>query len=60
MAEASGKSWRVGVLTDAAMSGDINLEEIYAKRLRTLRPTRGQVQAIRRVYKQNVVPDAMS
>jgi phosphoserine phosphatase len=58
MAEASGKSWRVGVLTDAAMSGDINLEEIYAKRLRTLRPTRGQVQAIRNVYKQRVVPDA--
>ena len=59
MAEASGKSWRVGVLTGAAMSGDINLEEIYAKRLRTVRPTRGQVQAIRRVYKQNVVPDAI-
>jgi phosphoserine phosphatase len=59
MAEASGKSWRVSVLTDAAMSGDIDLEEIYAKRLRTLKPTRGQVQAIRRVYKQNVVPDAI-
>ena len=59
MAEASGKSWRVGVLTDAAMSGDINLEEVYAKRLQTLKPTRGQVQAIRRVYKQNVVPDAI-
>ena len=59
LADASGKSWRVGVLTDAAMSGNVNLEEVYAKRLRTLKPTRGQVKAIRQVYKQNVVPDAM-
>lgn len=58
LAEATGKSWRVGILTDAAMSGDVDLEEIYAKRLRTLQPTRGQIQAIRQVYKQNVVPDA--
>ena len=59
LADASGKSWRVGVLTDAAMSGDVNLEEIYAKRLRTLRPTRGQVKAIRQVYKHNIVPDVI-
>ncbi|UCG22934.1 MAG: HAD-IB family phosphatase [Chloroflexota bacterium] len=59
LADASGKSWRVGVLTDAAMSGDVNLEEIYAKRLRTLRPTRGQVRAIHKVYKQHVVPDVV-
>lgn len=59
LADASGKSWRVAVLTDAAMSGDVNLEEIYAKRLRTLRPTRGQVRAIRQVYKKNVVPDVI-
>ena len=59
LADASGKSWRVGVLTDAAMSGDVNLEEIYAKRLRTLKPTRGQVRAVRQVYKQNIVPDVV-
>lgn len=57
LAEASGKSWRIGVLTDAAMSGQVDLEEIYAKRLRSIRPTKGQVQAIRQVYKQNIVPD---
>lgn len=59
LAEASGKSWRVGVLTEAAMSGEVNLEEVYAKRLRTLKPTKGQIQAIRRVYKENVVPGAV-
>lgn len=59
LAEASGKSWRVGVLTEAAMSGDVELEEVYAKRLRSIRPTKGQVQKIRHVYKQNIVPDAV-
>ena len=59
LAESSGKSWRVGVLTDAAMAGDVDLEEIYARRLRTLKPTKGQVQAIRQVYKQNIVPDTI-
>lgn len=58
LAETTGKSWRIGVLTNAAMSGQVNLEEIYAKRLRSIRPTRGQVQAIRRLYKQHTVPDA--
>ncbi|MGD2077826.1 MAG: HAD-IB family phosphatase [Chloroflexota bacterium] len=59
LAEASGKSWRVGVLTDAAMSGQVDLEEVYAKRLRSIKPTRGQVQAIRQLYKQHVVSDAV-
>lgn len=57
LAEASGKGWRIGVLTDAAMSGQVDLEEIYAKRLRSIRPTKGQVQAIRQLYKRNIVPD---
>jgi phosphoserine phosphatase len=58
LAEASGKGWRIGVLTDAAMSGQVDLEEVYDKRLRSLKPTKGQIQAIRQVYKRNIVPDA--
>lgn len=58
LAAAAGKGWRVGVLTAAAMNGDLRLEEIYAKRLRALKPTRGQILALRQVYKQNVVADA--
>lgn len=57
LAEASGKGWRIGILTDAAMSGDVDLEEVYAKRLQALKPTRGQIQAIRKIYKKNMVPD---
>jgi phosphoserine phosphatase len=58
LAEAAGKQWRVEVLTRAAMDGELDLEEVYAKRLRAIRPTRRQVQEIRQKYKQNVIKDA--
>ncbi len=59
LAEASGKRWRIGVLTEAAMNGEVDLEEVYAKRLQALKPTRGQIQTIRKIYKKNIVPDAV-
>lgn len=58
LAESAGKGWRVEVLTRAAMDGELELEEVYGKRLAAVRPTRKQVKAIRQVYKQNVVEDA--
>jgi phosphoserine phosphatase len=58
LAESVGKGWRVGVLTKAAMDGEIDLEEIYAKRLKAVKPTRGQINTIKQYYKKNVVPDA--
>lgn len=58
LAKESGKGWRVRVLTQAAMDGEIELEEIYDKRLQALNPTRRQIRALRQTYKQNIVPDA--
>lgn len=58
LAESAGKKWRVEVLTNAAMNGALDLEDVYAKRLQAVRPTRGQVRAIRSSYKKNVVEDA--
>lgn len=58
LAEAVGKKWRVEVLTNAAMDGKLDLEDIYAKRLRAIRPTHEQIQEIRTVYKRNAVADA--
>lgn len=58
LADVVGKKWRVEVLTQAAMNGELDLEEVYAKRLRTINPTRQQVRQIRQVYKQHVVEDA--
>ncbi len=58
LAQAAGKQWRVEVLTRAAMDGDLDLQEIYDKRLLAVKPTQAQINAIRQVYKQNVVEDA--
>ncbi len=58
LADTAGKRWRVEVLTQAAMNGELDLEEVYEKRLRAVRPTRQQVQQIRQVYKRHVVEDA--
>jgi phosphoserine phosphatase len=40
------------------MDGRMGLEEIYARRLEVVLPTRREVQQIRRVYKRHVVEDA--
>ena len=58
LADLAGKGIRIGILTEAAMNGDLALEDIYAKRLKALKPTRGQVAQIRQIYKQNMVQDA--
>ena len=58
LAESVGKKWRVEVLTRAAMDGNLDLEDVYAKRLRAIRPTRAQIQDVRNVYKRNIVADA--
>jgi phosphoserine phosphatase len=58
LAEASGKKWRIEVLTNAAMNGHLDLEEVYGKRLQALHASRSQIRDIRRAYKKNVVEDA--
>lgn len=58
LAESAGKRWRVEVLTQAAMDGDLDLEEVYARRLRAVKPTHSQIRDIRRSYKRHVVEDA--
>lgn len=58
LAETAGKKWRVEILTNAAMDGKLDLEDVYAKRLQAVRPTHEQIQQIRAVYKRNIVQDA--
>ncbi len=60
LAETAGKKWRVEVLTNAAMDGKLDLEDVYAKRLQAVRPTHEQIQQIRTVYKRNIVADAQA
>jgi phosphoserine phosphatase len=58
LAESADKKWRVEVLTRAAMDGMIDLGDVYEKRLTAVKPTQGQVHAIRQAYKHNIVADA--
>jgi len=58
LARLKGKEWRVGLLTQKAMDGDLDLAEVYGKRLRAIRPTRGQLAQIEQLYWDRMVVDA--
>jgi phosphoserine phosphatase len=58
LARFKGKEMRVAVLTEKAMNGDLDLSEVYGKRLQAIRPTRGQLKAIEERYWDTLVPDA--
>lgn len=60
LAKLKGKEWRVGLLTQKAMDGDLDLGEVYGKRLQAIRPTRGQLKAIEERYWETIVPDAQA
>lgn len=48
----------VARLTDAAMRGEIPLEEVYGRRLRLVQPTRNAVETLAQEYVARLVPDA--
>ncbi|NDJ61135.1 MAG: HAD-IB family phosphatase [Chloroflexi bacterium] len=58
LARLKGKAWRIGVLTQKAMDGDLDLGEVYGKRLQAIRPTRAQLREIEDQYWEHQVPDA--
>lgn len=60
LARFKGKEWRVGVLTEKAMNGDLDLADVYGKRLKAIRPTRGQMKAIEERYWDTIVPDTQA
>lgn len=58
LARMKGKELRVGLLTQKAMDGELDLEVVYGKRLQAINPTRSQMEAIKEMYVQTLVPDA--
>lgn len=56
---AAGQRRAVAALTDAAMRGEVPLEEVYARRLDLIRPTRGDVEALVPRYIDALVDDAV-
>ena len=55
---AGARRAEVAALTDAAMRGEIRLEDVYGRRLAIIRPTRAQVEALGTRYVDTLVPDA--
>lgn len=49
---------QVAQLTEAAMRGEIRLEDVYGRRLALIQPTRAQVEALGARYVDTLVPDA--
>jgi phosphoserine phosphatase len=58
LAKLKGKETRVSILTDKAMNGELDLSQVYGKRLKAIRPTLGQLKAVEERYAQTIVEDA--
>lgn len=48
----------IAALTDAAMRGELLLEEVYGRRLALVRPSRDRLAALGDLYVERLVPDA--
>lgn len=48
----------IAALTDAAMRGELRLEQVYGERLALVRPTRAHLDALGRLYVDRLVSDA--
>ena len=58
LARSKGKAGRVGLLTNKAMDGELDLAEVYGKRLQAIKPTRAQLKAVEERYWETMVEDA--
>ena len=58
LARLKGKEGRVGLLTNKAMDGELDLADVYGKRLRAIKPTRAQLKVVEERYWETTVEDA--
>ncbi len=58
LARLKGKEERVGLLTNKAMDGELDLADVYGKRLKAIKPTLAQLKSIEERYWETVVEDA--
>src|SRR5205085_4145782 len=54
----AGGNPEIARLTEAAMNGEVPLDEVYARRLEIIRPTRAAVEALARTYVTSLVDGA--
>lgn len=48
----------ITALTDAAMRGELRLEEVYGRRIALVRPSRERLESLGELYVERLVPDA--
>lgn len=48
----------VVTLTDAAMNGDVPLDEVFGKRMEIIKPNKAMAEVVSRLYIENIVPGA--
>ncbi len=58
LADKAGVGEKVSELTQQAMDGKTELESVYEQRLSTIRPTRGQIRALKEQYRKHLTEDA--
>jgi phosphoserine phosphatase len=58
LAESCGKKEDIEALTNAAMNGQLDLQQVYGQRLQAIKPTKQQILDIKSAYKRNLVEDA--
>ncbi len=58
LARQKGKFEAVKRLTDAAMDGEVHLQNVYDRRLELLNPTRAEIRELEHHYRRTLVPDA--
>lgn len=58
LARKKNKFNEIKQLTDAAMDGEVHLQNVYDRRLDLLRPTRAEIRQLEHHYRETVVPDA--
>ena len=56
--ELAGGNPEIARLTDAAMNGEIALDDVYGRRLEIIRPTRSAIDDLGRRYCSSLVPGA--
>lgn len=55
---AGPRADEIRALTDAAMAGELPLEQVYGRRLALIRPSRAAVESLTEAYVRALVPDA--
>lgn len=56
--ELAAGNAEIAALTEAAMNGELRMEDVYARRLEMIRPDRARIDKLAAMYVARMIPDA--